>query len=167
MSDPETQQDWKKYWATVLSSHWQPVFLLPFPRNKHLPPWTKHRSSAMSSAFMLPAATISVIDTLWQAACPRSPLPHLRQVREQVPLVKNEVVSVCQKTRAGKLGRVNSPGCYLQGEETRDTLQDPTSKSCPYSHRSLTTSQLLLHQARHICTASSVLSSPTVISCPR
>lgn len=33
-----------KYWATVLSSPWEPVFLLPFPLNKCLPPWTKHRN---------------------------------------------------------------------------------------------------------------------------
>lgn len=33
-----------KYSATVLSIHWEPAFLLPFPLNNHLPPWIKYRS---------------------------------------------------------------------------------------------------------------------------
>lgn len=59
----------------------------------------------MSSAFMVPAATISVIVTLWQAVCPRSPLPDPRQVREQVPLVKIKLALCARRQDVGNWGR--------------------------------------------------------------
>lgn len=59
----------------------------------------------MSSAFMLPFTTISVIVTLWQAACPRSPLPDSRQVRVQVPLAKIKLALCARRQEVGNRGR--------------------------------------------------------------
>lgn len=83
----------------------------------------------MSSAFMLPAAIISVIVTPWQAACPRSPRPDLRQVREQVSLVKMKLALCARRQEVGNWGR--SPLLVVTCKGKKQDTHYRIPQACP------------------------------------